>query len=152
MSSYRRTGRFLLPSGFAMVFGWVLCELGLFKIARVSVAGWLVDTTHPQDDNLWTALRALRDSTLTLWLQAEYPFEPSYWALFFLLKGSFIMFTVLLATICTRSRYRMLIMVLTYLFYWVGNDGKYNQPTPPEILTNQTPQPWLASASSAALS
>ncbi|KAI9771605.1 MAG: hypothetical protein M1840_001820 [Geoglossum simile] len=121
--SYRRTARFLLPSGFAMVFGWVLCELGLFSVAKVSEPGWLEDTTHAQDESLWGALRALKDSAMALWLRGEYPFEPSYWALFFLLKGSFIMFTVLLATICTRSRYRMLIMVLTYLFYWVGNDS-----------------------------
>ena len=53
-SSFRRTGRLVLPAAAATVISWFLCQLGAYEMARSSDATWIRETS-PSPSVSWTA-------------------------------------------------------------------------------------------------
>ena len=121
-NSFRRTGRLVFPAAAVTVLAWLACQLGAFDLARESDAYWL-RTTAPRSSSTWLgAVGDLLAGLVDTWLRSSNPYDQPQWALLPLLKGSMLVFMVLLITVRTTPRFRLLVEVFLYTWSWLRGD------------------------------
>ena len=122
-SSFRRTGRFVIPSVLATTASWLLCQFGAYKVAKVSDSQWIRDTSPEPSTSFPAALFDLIVNLISTWVTGNNEYDKITWTLTYLLMGSMIVYMTLVATIFMKPRHRMLVCAMLYCYKWLGSDG-----------------------------
>lgn len=122
-SSLRRIGRMVLPAGAATLVSWILCHLGAYRLAKRGEVAWFRDISPTPKSSLTAAVWDLLYNLWTTWAKASNEYDKVQWNLFFLLKASLIVYTILLMTTFVTPRGRKVCLILYYFYGWMGNDG-----------------------------
>jgi len=121
-SSFRRTGRLVFPAATVTLLTWFACQLGAFQLALASDAYWL-RSTSPEPSPTWiTAIFDLGHELVYTWFFFSNKYDQPQWALMFLFKGSMLVFMVLLVTVRTTPRFRLLVELVLYSWSWSTGD------------------------------
>lgn len=123
-SSFRRIGRMLLPATAATSVSWVLCHLGAYRLAKRGEIAWFRDLSPTPKPSLTTAIWDLLYNLWTTWAKSSNEYDKVQWNLFFLLKASLIVYTILLMTAYVTPRGRKVCLIIYYIYGWMSNDGK----------------------------
>jgi hypothetical protein len=123
-SAFRRVPRLVLPTTVVTCLIWTLCELGAFQIAKRASGWWLNALSPAMEPDLGVSLKSLFYALITTWTSGVNPYDPNQWTLAPLLKGAMLVYMMLFATSYCKSKYRMLISLLLFVYYFASNDGK----------------------------
>ncbi len=123
-STFRRTFRLVLPPTIATIGSWVLCQMGAYEVARQSDSAWMRSSAPSMSTSFAEAFRDLFHNIFTTWSDGSNRYDPIQWTLTFLLKGSFIVFLTLLATVYAKPRYRMMIVATLFIYSLQVKDCK----------------------------
>ena len=107
LASFRRTFRLMLPAAAATVISWLVCQLGMYEMARNSDAYWLYTYTPVMSFSWSTAVRDLVKALRETWsIWHINPYDQPQWALIYLLQGSMFVFCALLMTLNLTTAWR----------------------------------------------
>ncbi|KAH0548048.1 hypothetical protein GP486_008211 [Trichoglossum hirsutum] len=123
-SSFRRTGRLVLPSLAATILSWFLCQIGAYNIGKSSDAWWISETSRNPSRSWAAAFTDLIDGIIQTWADGENPYDQPQWTLPVLLKASMFTYMLLLATAQAQPSRRMLIVSGFYVYSWRCQDCK----------------------------
>ena len=65
---------------------------------------------------------------ITTWVRSWNAYEPNQWTLLPLLKGAFLVYTMLFATAYMKPRYRMMVEMALFVYYYISNDRAFPSP------------------------
>ena len=98
----------MLPAAAATVLSWVICQMGLYEMARNGDAYWLYTYTPVMSYSWGMALEDLIRAMRATWtLGTINVYDQPQWALIYLLMGSMMVFCALLMTVNLRPGWRM---------------------------------------------
>ena len=120
-AAFKRPFRLMLPAAAATAVSWVLCQLGLYELARNGDAYWLYAYTPAMSPSWGTALEDLMRALRQTWtLQSINAYDQPQWALIYLLLGSMMTFIALLMTVNLAPAWRMasLAALALWSFDW----------------------------------
>ncbi|KAE8441761.1 hypothetical protein EG329_004319 [Mollisiaceae sp. DMI_Dod_QoI] len=123
-SAFRRIPRLVLPASIATIGIWVICELGGFEVTK-HVASWWLIYTSPNRLPLGPGIMNLVLNLITTWVREWNVYEPNQWTLLPLLKGAFLVYMMLFATAYVKPKYRMIIEMALFVYYYIANDPEY---------------------------
>lgn len=72
------------------------------------------------------ALKSLIYNIITTWTRSWNNYDNNQWTLLPLLKGSMLIYTMLFATAYVKPRYRMLVELGLFVYYYVSNDCEFS--------------------------
>ncbi|KAI9765016.1 MAG: hypothetical protein M1835_007472, partial [Candelina submexicana] len=121
-STFRRTGRLVLSPTIATICSWALCQLGAYDIGRQSDSAWMRNSAPVPSSSFVGAFTDLFHNIFNTWSEGSNRYDPIQWTLTFLLKGSFIVYLTLLATIYAKPVYRMIIVASLFMYSWQAKD------------------------------
>lgn len=117
LASFRRTFRLMLPAAAATVVSWVVCQLGMYEMARNGDAYWLYTYTPMMSFSWGTALDDLFHALRATWTIWEInPYDQPQWALIYLLQGSMFVFCALLVTVNLTPAWRTTLLAIFALW------------------------------------
>lgn len=121
-SALRRFPRLFLPAAAATVVSFVVCEMGLFTIAK-NTDSWWVDVNSPVRTP-WVvgAVRKLLYNIVTTWTKKENNYDQNQWTLLPLLTGSMWVYAFIVATAYVKPRFRMLASLGLWVYFWCSSD------------------------------
>lgn len=124
-SSLRRIPRLFLPAAAATVFSFVMCELGLFTIAKNQDSWWVAMSPDPTP---WvmTALGRLVYNVVTTWTRSENHYDQNQWTLHPLVRGSIWVYAYIVATAFVKPRWRMAGSVAFWGYFWICGDCEFS--------------------------
>lgn len=123
-SAFRRVPRLILPTTLATTLIWFFCQFGAFEVGN-RVDSWWVNYTSPNMTPFFgNAVRDLLYHLITTWTRSWNVYDNNQWTLLPLLKGSMLVYTMLVATAYCKSRYRMMIEFGLFVYYYISNDCK----------------------------
>lgn len=123
-SSFRRIGRIVLPATAATVVSWGLCQIGGYSLARKGDVAWFRDISPKPSGSFKQAIWDLGYNIYRTWGNSSNEFDKVQWNLFFLLKGSLIVYTILLMTAYVTPNSRKIFLAGYYIYGWLSGDGK----------------------------
>jgi hypothetical protein len=129
-SAFRRTPRLFLPTTIATVMWWALCQFGIFQVSNHATGWWLNYTAANISPTFWRAIQDLILNIVTTWTKIWNAYDNNQWTLQPLLKGAFLIYIMLLATAYMKPRYRMMVELGMFVFYYVANDCGSLPPDP----------------------
>jgi hypothetical protein len=124
-SALRRVPRLVLPAAIATCFIWVMCQFGLFIVAKRCDSWWAGATAPDRVSHLGGALRTLVYNIITTWTRGHNAYDGNQWTMFPLLKGSFMVYIFILATSYMQPRFRMLGSMAMFFFFWGSADCRF---------------------------
>jgi hypothetical protein len=101
----------------------VICELGGFEVAK-HVDSWWIIYTSPDRLPIGPAIENLVLSLINTWVRSWNVYEANQWTLLPLLKGAFLVYTMIYATAYMKPRYRMMVEMGLFVYYYIANDRK----------------------------
>ena len=121
-SAFRKPFRLCLPTAAALSINWLLAQFGYFSVAHRVSGGenWLAWTSPFPSPTWTTAVVDLVKSVVRVWIDGEAFYDKNYWALMYLLKGSFMVYAMLLITLRCTPRYRTLLCTGMIVLSWIG--------------------------------
>jgi hypothetical protein len=126
-SAFKRTGRLVLPTTFATIISWIICQLGGYELAGQSESEWIASMA-PSPSATWVdAVYDLCYSILATWRDGGNAYDKIHWTLTWLLHGSFWIYLTLLATARASVRGRTVVVSLLFLYCWSTGNG--NSPS-----------------------
>jgi peptidoglycan/LPS O-acetylase OafA/YrhL len=128
-SALRRIPRIVLPTTIATFIIWVLCQFGVFKVAKHTNSAWLSYTSPDMTPYFGDAVRSLCFNVIETWVWGRDMYDPNHWNLQPLLKGSMLVYISVFATIYMQPKYRMMTSLAQWVYYYIGSDCKYLSPT-----------------------
>ena len=82
--------------------------------------------TSPEISPTWPdAVYQLLRSILNTWKGTANAYDKNQWCMYDLLKGSMLIYIVMLATVKCAPRYRMFILFILFLYSYSCQDSKY---------------------------
>lgn len=123
-SSFRRTGRFMIPAVIATVCSWLVCQFGGYNVAHAANSDWIRDTSPVPSPSFAAAFYDLFQNLGTTWLDGFNAYDRIQWTLTYLLKGSMMTYLTLLATVFVKPKWRIFICMGLYWFTWKAGDGE----------------------------
>ncbi|EEP78445.1 predicted protein [Uncinocarpus reesii 1704] len=120
-SAFTRSGRLVLPTSIATIIGWFLCQIGAFKLAKRTDAGWISVGGHDIDPFGVSLMKLLRSLTL-FWHSGGGEYDGTNWTLVYFLQGSFRVYLALLAMTLLTPRFWRIITAFLYAYAWVTGD------------------------------
>ena len=133
-SSFRRTGRFVLPAVIATTLSWFVCQLGAYRVANLADSAWIRDTSPEPSSSFVSAFYDLFANLGATWIDGFNEYDKIQWTLTYLLKGSMMTYLTLIALIYVKPRWRIVILMGLYYFMWKCGDGEFLctvRPKPP---------------------
>lgn len=121
--AFRRVPRLVLPTSIITCLIWIICEFGAFKQAKRANSWWLNAMSPTPKATFRISIKSLLLALTTTWTRDHNPYDPNQWNLPPLLKGALHVYIMLIATSFCRARYRMLISLILYIYYYFGNEG-----------------------------
>ncbi|KAF2757389.1 hypothetical protein EJ05DRAFT_476655 [Pseudovirgaria hyperparasitica] len=117
-SAFRRTPRLILPATIATCIVWSLAQMGALTVGSRCDSSWMrlscPKTLPTLREEFWRLFVNLRMT----WTYEFMAYDHHQWALLPLLKGSFIVYLTLVATIKLKFQYRMMLYTLMYAYFW----------------------------------
>lgn len=101
-----------------MLLAWMLAQFGLFTVARRCDSDWLRDSSVSVGDSLGGEVVRLWRVFLATWTNGHMDYDDHQWALLPLLKGSMIVYVTLVAMMYMQFRYRVLVYMGMYMYFW----------------------------------
>lgn len=123
-SAFRRLPRLVLPASLATALIWLIAQFGLFEVAKHSEGWWINFTAPPITPFIGQAIKTLFHQILTTWTTKSNMYDVNQWTMLPLLKGSMVVYTMLVATAYTRPRYRMMVALGMFVYYYISNEGE----------------------------
>lgn len=123
-TTFRRTGRFVLPAVAITTLTWLLCQLGGFRLAEIIEWAWIRDTSPLQSTDTLTSFYDLFMALGKTWTDGLNLYDPVQWTLVFLLRGSMLVYLTLFGTAYVRPKYRYGLYMLMYSYYFWMGDGE----------------------------
>jgi hypothetical protein len=121
-SAFRRIPRLFLPTSIATIIIWFICQFGVFEVAN-RVEGWWLNYTSPNiTPYIGKAVKMLIMNMVTTWTREWNVYDNNQWTLFGLLKGAFLVYVMLFATAYVKPRYRMMVEMALFVYYYICND------------------------------
>jgi hypothetical protein len=127
-SAFRRTGRLVIPSVFATILAWSLCQFGAFDAARNFDAGWWYRKTPRLSPSWSRALCDLVGEIKTTWDYGRNRYDSNQWSLTYIIQGSYLTYLTLLATVFTSSSFRLTMKICFYIWSWSTGYGELLTP------------------------
>lgn len=124
-SAFRRIPRIVLPTTIATVLTWFVCQFGVFEIARHANNPWLSYTAPERTPYFGDAVRSLFFNVIETWVYGRNAYDANHWNLQPLLKGSMLVYISVIATIYMQPKYRMMISMAQWIYYYIGNDSAF---------------------------
>ena len=124
-SAFRRPWRLMLPASFITVIAWMMTQLGLFALGKRCAAYWMRYTSPDISPSWPDAIYQLFRNILNTLKGIDNIYDRNQWCMLLLLKGSMLVYAVVLATSHCAPRYRMLIFFILFLYSWSCEDSKY---------------------------
>lgn len=101
----------------------------MFEVAN-RVEGWWLNYTSPNiTPYVGPAIKMLLLNMITTWTRSWNVYDNNQWTLLPLLKGAFLVYIMLFATAYMKPRYRMMVEMGLFVYYYISNDCMH--PTPP---------------------
>lgn len=124
-SAFRRVPRLILPTTMATTLIWFFCQFGVFEVGN-RVNSWWVNYTSPNITPYFgDAIKSLLYHIITTWTRSWNIYDNNQWTLLPLLKGSMLVYMFLTATAYCKSRYRMILALALFVYYYICNDCKF---------------------------
>ena len=123
-SAFRRVPRLVLPTTIVTIAIWLLAELGTFRVSKSSDSPWIVDTSPNMEPYFGSSIMVLIDNIISTWTRGNNYYDVHQWTLLPLLKGSMLVYMAMVATAYLKTRYRMMIEMALFVYYYISNDGK----------------------------
>jgi len=122
-STFTRAGKLVIPTNAAICFSWLVCQLNLYRVASLIDSSWIRDKAYPPGPTFAKSIiRLLRNLTL-FWHAGISEYDPTHWTIPFFLKGSMLVYLVLLATRFTKPKATKFILILLYCWAWSGGQA-----------------------------
>lgn len=99
-------------------------NLGAYIFSKEGEVAWFRDFSPTPKRPLSHAIWDLVYNLWTTWAKSSNDYDKVQWNLFFLLKASLTVYTILLMTAYITSRARKLILFTYYMYGWMSRDGK----------------------------
>ena len=122
-NALNRTARLVLPAAAVTVISWLMCQFGLYTLARETSAYWLQVTSAYPSPSFSQAIFDLVGALVETWTKSENIYDQPQWALPHLLRGSMLIFLLLLITISATPRFRIGALVGAYIYFWMVGDA-----------------------------
>lgn len=123
-SAFRRPPRLILPATVALLIAWTATQLHGFAIASICDSDWLRKSSPKIEGGLNVEIPRLFWEFQKSWIHGMPAYDEHQWALLPLLKGAFLVYSVLFATAFMKTRMRMLTVFTLWLWYWLNNQPK----------------------------
>ena len=124
-SAFRRFPRLLLPTTIATTLIWLFCQFGVFEVGN-RIDSWWVNYTAPNMTPYFgEAVKSLIYHLVTTWTRSWNIYDNNQWTLLPLLKGSMLIYIMLFATAYVKPRYRMMVELGLFVYYYISNDCKF---------------------------
>jgi len=123
-SSLRRVLRLVLPTIFATLLSWIICQCGGYNLTIHADSVWMSTSSPRQSPNLYVAVKSFFWNIWTMWTEGMNEYDRNHWTMFFLLRASFYLYMILLITIRATPKARMVIFGMAYAYCWLSRDGK----------------------------
>ncbi|EER23067.1 Acyltransferase family protein [Coccidioides posadasii C735 delta SOWgp] len=117
-SAFRRPIRLIMPATIALVLSWTIAQFGAFTVGRRCDSGWLRFSSVSVNPSFLHEVKRLFRVFLATWTNGHMDYDDHQWALLPLLKGSMMVYVTLVATMYVQYRYRMLVYVGMYMYFW----------------------------------
>ncbi|PGH11832.1 hypothetical protein AJ79_04629 [Helicocarpus griseus UAMH5409] len=117
-SAFRRPPRLMLPATIAMVIAWTIAQLGGFTVGNRADAEWIRYASPELSGSLLKELWRLVRTFFSTWTTGYMDYDDHQWALLPLLKGSMIVYVVLVGTMYMQYKYRMMVYAIMYGYWW----------------------------------
>lgn len=124
-SAFRRIPRLILPTTIITVIIWAMCEMGMFEIAKHADSWWTA-TSSPTRMPILDSLIYLVSECISTWTRGSNAFDNNQWTMLPLLKGSFLVYAMIVATVYVKPRYRMMISLGLFVYYYICRDGEFS--------------------------
>tara|TARA_R110002060_G_scaffold54678_3_gene65312 strand:- start:33 stop:395 length:363 start_codon:yes stop_codon:yes gene_type:complete len=103
---------------------WFFCQFGVFEVGN-RVNSWWVNYTSPNiTPYIGNAVMDLLHHLITTWTKSWNVYDNNQWTLLPLLKGSMLVYMFLVATAFCKPRYRMILELAMFVYYYISNDCK----------------------------
>ncbi|KAG9234244.1 acyltransferase 3 [Amylocarpus encephaloides] len=121
-SAFRRVPRLVLPTTIATTLIWFVTQFGVFEVGT-RVEGWWLNFTSPKmTPFIGKAVKTLLINGITTWTKSWNIYDNNQWTLLPLLKGSMLVYMMLIATAYVKPRYRMMASFGMFIYYYISND------------------------------
>jgi peptidoglycan/LPS O-acetylase OafA/YrhL len=124
LSSFKRTGRLVLPTSVATLLAWLTAQLGGFEAARYAAQPWIRNISPPSSKSWMEAIGSLLENMVTTWTKGANDYDKVQWTISFFLKAAMLTYMTLIATAYVQSHYRLQIYAALYIYYWCAGDGR----------------------------
>ena len=121
-SALRRVPRLVLPTTLLTIISWALCQCGAFLVAKRTDSEWLSFTSPDVTLYFFEAFFNVFHSILNVWVYGNNIYDLNQWTMQPLLKGSMMVYVLLVATIYIKSRYRMMACWALWFYFYYGRD------------------------------
>jgi Acyltransferase family len=123
-SAFRRVPRLILPTTIATFITWFFCQFGVFQVAEKADSWWLNFSAPRMTPYVGRAIYSLLLEIITTWTKGANMYDHHTWTMLPLLKASMLIFIFLVATSYCQTRYRMMLELGLFVYFYVSNDCK----------------------------
>lgn len=127
-SAFRRTPRLFLPATLGTLISWFICQFGVYEVSNHTTGWWLAYSAPEITPFVGAAVRDLLLNIITTWTKIWNAYDINQWTLQPLLKGAFLIYVMLFATAYVKPRYRMMVNLGMFVFYYIANDCTFSLP------------------------
>lgn len=127
-SAFRRVPRLVLPATIATTISWFICQFGVYEVGNRAGGWWLNYTSPNMTPWIGQAVKDLIENLVTTWTKQWDGYDTNQWTLVSLLNGSMMVYMMLFATAYIKTRYRMMVELALFLFFYLSNDCKTLRP------------------------
>lgn len=124
LSSFKRTGRLVLPTSVATIVAWLITQMGGFEAARHAAQPWIRNISPRPSKSLMDAITSLLENLVTTWTTGANEYDKVQWTITFFLRAAMLTYMSLIATSYVQSNYRVMLYVGLYIYYWCARDRK----------------------------
>lgn len=128
-SAFRRVPRLILPTTIATIITWFFCQFGVFQVAEKADSWWMNFSAPHMTPYIGQAIYSLLLETITTWTRGWNMYDHHTWTMLPLLKASMLIFLFLLATAYCKTRYRMILELGLFVYFYISNDCKSKAPS-----------------------
>lgn len=114
----------MLPTTMATTLIWFFCQFGAFEVGN-RIDSWWVNYTSPNiTPYIGEAIKSLFYYLITTWTKSWNIYDNNQWTLLPLLKGSMLVYMMMVATAYCKPKYRMMVEIGLFIYYYISNDCK----------------------------
>ena len=126
-SAFRRPWRLMLPTTLITIVIWLMTQLGFFALGRRCAAFWMRDTSPEINPSWLGAVYQLFQNIYVTWRGSpgdSNVYDKNQWCMLLLLKGSMLVYIIMLTTFRCAPKYRMSVFFILFLYNYNARDSK----------------------------